>query len=68
MDTLLKRTDVERKIGQGRSRIYQMIGEGAFPRPVRIGGAVRWSAREIDEWIAARLAERDAPPNSREAA
>jgi prophage regulatory protein len=63
-DILLKRPEVEKRVGLGRSRIYEMVGEGTFPTPVRIGGAVRWSEREIDDWTEARLAERPRGPRS----
>jgi prophage regulatory protein len=43
-----------------RSQLYLMIGRGLFPAPVRIGRrAVAWLASEIDDWIAARVAERE---------
>src|SRR6185312_15985357 len=64
MDRLLKRPEVERKIGHGHSRLYEMTRDGTFPTPVRIGGAVRWSEREVDDWIKARLAERTQAPRS----
>ncbi len=58
MDRLLKRTEVEALAGFRRSRLYEMVGEGKFPKLARIGGSVRWSLREVEGWIAARLAER----------
>lgn len=46
--------------GLGRSSIYKFISEGSFPRPVSLGDrAVGWLAVEIEEWIMARVEERD---------
>lgn len=47
--------------GLGRSSIYQFIADGHFPKPVPLGGrAVGWVASEVGEWIAARIAARNA--------
>lgn len=56
---ILRRTEVEAKTGFKRAHIYSLIKEGRFPRPMRLGvRAVGWDSVEIDQWIAARLAER----------
>ena len=39
-------------VGFGRSRIYQLIGAGEFPPPLKIGKSSRWVKAEIDAWIA----------------
>jgi len=57
-DRFIRRPEVETIAGYRRSQIYKLIAEGKFPKPARIGGSVRWSEREIENWIAARLAER----------
>lgn len=68
---LLRRQDVERLVGMGRSAIYARMDhkhpqyDPTFPKPVPLGGqadkptAVRWVASEIDDWIKARIAARD---------
>ena len=54
-DRLLRRAEVERRIGFGRSTLYRMMRAGEFPAPIKIGPrAVRWSAREVAEWLASR--------------
>lgn len=41
--------------GLGRSTIYAMMGEGTFPKPVKLGQrAVAWPDEVIREWIASR--------------
>ena len=51
--------DVQNRVSLGRSTVYRLVAAGQFPRPVRIGGkAVRWLAREIDDWIEEQAASR----------
>lgn len=58
---LIRLPEVKSKSGYGRSTIYAEIKAGRFPRPLKIGKrASAWSEAEIDEWIAARIAARDA--------
>lgn len=46
--------------GLGRSSVYKFISEGTFPKPIALGDrAVGWLASEVEEWIAARVKERD---------
>ena len=48
------------RAGLGRSSAYALMAENKFPRPVKLGRASRFLSTEIDAWIAARVAERDA--------
>lgn len=51
---------VKARTGYSGSSIYSMMAAGEFPRPVRLGKrAVGWLEHEIDEWIAARVAQRE---------
>jgi prophage regulatory protein len=57
---LLKRRQVEAKVGLERSSIYDRLARGEFPKPVNLGPkSVRWIESDVDKWIAARIAERD---------
>lgn len=38
-------------VSMGRSRIYGLMDEGKFPRPIKIGRSSRWLRSEIDSWI-----------------
>lgn len=59
MTTLLRLPAVAEKTGLSRSRIYSLINEGGFPKPVKIGERVAaWPDNEVADWIAARIAER----------
>lgn len=70
-DALLKRQEVERLTGLGRSALYARMDprhaqhDPTFPKPVPLGGTadkatcVRWVSSEVDAWIKARITERD---------
>lgn len=60
VDTLLKFEEVSGQVGLGRTAIYRMIGLGTFPQLIKIGGASRWSQREVQAWIEDRKRERAA--------
>jgi prophage regulatory protein len=48
------------KTGLGRSTLYKKIAEGTFPQPVPLSDrAVGWVAEEVENWLRARLEERD---------
>lgn len=58
---LLKMPEVTAITGIRRSQIYALVSEGTFPPPVKIGHqAVAWVDAEIQVWVRARIAERDA--------
>ncbi len=47
--------------GYRRTSIFDKVAEGSFPAPVKLGPrAVAWVSEEIEEWMDARVAERDA--------
>lgn len=51
-DRLLRLADVSRRVGLGKTMIYEMVGDGRFPKPYKITtAAARWSEREVDAWI-----------------
>ena len=48
-------------IAFSRQHRHRLIRQGRFPRPLKLGESkIAWLASEIHEWIAARVAERDA--------
>ena len=52
---------VKARTGLGRSEIYRRIAADKFPAPIKLGErASAWNAAEIDSWILARIAARDA--------
>ena len=55
--TILRRRQVEARVGLKRSTLYGRIAEGTFPPPVRLGvRAVGWLSSEVDDWLRARVA------------
>ena len=55
MDRLLRRSEVEAKVGFGKSALYKKMREGSFPHPVNIGSkAVRWRESELLTWMNSR--------------
>jgi len=58
---LLKFEQVHQRTHRSRSRLYADMLEGNFPKPIKLGArAVAWVESEIDAWIEARMADRDA--------
>lgn len=58
---LIRRREVERLTALSRSRIYDLMKQGTFPRPVSLGSmSVAWLEIEVMEWIASRIADRKA--------
>jgi len=51
-ERFVKLSEVTRRVGLGKSMIYQMIREGRFPAPYKLSPfAARWSERELVAWI-----------------
>jgi len=58
---LLRLPQVIERTALGRSTLYDRIAAGTFPAPVPLTATARaWRSDEVDAWIEARTAERDA--------
>lgn len=45
-------TDLTRAIGLGKTKIYEMIKEGEFPRPIELGSnSVGWLVEDVKDWV-----------------
>lgn len=55
----LRLPEVERRVGLRRSSIYERVSRGSFPQPVKLGSVSVWLEGEIEQWLTARVAERD---------
>lgn len=54
---ILRLPTVKMRTGLSRSTIYLRVSAGSFPAPVSLGGrAVGWIEKEIDDWLAQRIA------------
>jgi prophage regulatory protein len=55
---ILRRPQVQARIGLSRSALYGRIKAGTFPAPISLGGkAVGWIESEIDTWLNAQIAK-----------
>lgn len=57
---IIRLKDVIDSTGLARSTIYKYIAEDVFPKPVSLGErSVGWVEGEVQDWILARIADRD---------
>ena len=49
---ILRRNEVEKATGLGRSTIYAKVAAGEFPSPMKLGHrAVGWRSSDIEKWL-----------------
>lgn len=64
MRVLLTKQATAERLGVHPEHVMKMVRQGRFPKPIRMGDsfrhAVRWAEDEVEAWIAAKLAARDA--------
>ena len=55
--TILRRKQLEARLGLSRSTIYAKVAAGELPPPIRLGTgrAVGWVEGEIDRWLVAQI-------------
>jgi prophage regulatory protein len=59
-ERFLRRNEVSQITGLPVSTIYKMMGEGSFPKNLRISPRLAaWRETEITKWQNERIAERD---------
>ena len=52
-ERLLRLPEVEGLVGLRKSKLYDLVKQGQFPAPVKLGPrSVRWRASAILKWIA----------------
>lgn len=55
MAQLLRLPQVLTRVGLRTTRVYQLIGDGSFPAPIKIGDrAIAFLESEVDAWIEAQ--------------
>lgn len=63
-NSILRRPEVLKKVGLCKAQLQNLINAGEFPKPVKLGGpdarAVGWVDTEVQAWIDAKIAVRDA--------
>lgn len=54
---ILRRKQVEDRVGLSCSTLYAGIAAGTFPKPIQLGAqSVGWLESEIDAWLRERVA------------
>ena len=57
-NTLIRLPNVIKRAGISRSTIYNLIKEGSFPSPIRLGErSIAFIESEIDDWIDSKIKE-----------
>jgi prophage regulatory protein len=55
-ERILRRPEVEHRTGLSRSGIYELLANGEFPKPIKLGSrSVGWLETEIAAWIQQRV-------------
>lgn len=55
-NTILRLPAVKGRTGLARSTIYLRVAQGAFPKPISLGGrAVGWIEAEIENWLSNQI-------------
>ena len=53
---MLRRAQVEERVGMKKTKLYDLVLEGAFPAPVPLSESRRaWAEHEIAAWIQNRV-------------
>ena len=52
----LRLPDVLDRVGLGRTKVYEMIGEGSFPPPIKQGRLSLWPESRVVAWQTAVMA------------
>lgn len=42
---------VAQLLGVSARHVYRLADSGQMPRPIKLGGSVRWDRRVIEQWI-----------------
>ena len=57
---IIRLNEVINRTGLGKTSLYKFIKAKTFPKPIALGErAVGWVEAEVDQWITARVNERD---------
>jgi len=56
---LIPLKEVLGRTSTGKTRIYELLAEGRFPQPVRLGRHIAFVESEIDTWILQQMAKRN---------
>ncbi len=60
LPTLLKAKEVAEFLTVNVRTVWRWNSSGQIPKPVKLGGSVRWVLQELEKWLAERRANRSA--------
>lgn len=56
--SLIRLSEVQRRTGYSKARLYRLMSQGKFPSSIKIGSrAIAFVENEIDDWINQRIEE-----------
>ena len=58
INQLLNAKSLGQVLALSKRQVFRLNSCGKIPAPIRIGGAVRWSAQEVSAWLAAGAPDR----------
>lgn len=50
-DPLIDMTFITRYTGMTDKWFYKLIGDGLFPKPIKLGRSSRWFKSEVESWM-----------------
>jgi len=56
---VISASELAKRLGLSLRTVRRLDCSGKLPRPVRIGGAVRWRVEEITAWLASDCPDRE---------
>ena len=60
---ILRKPEVVDRVGYSAMHIWRLERDGKFPRRIQLGpNAIGWIEDEVDDWIRAKVAQRDKHP------
>ena len=56
-DPLIDMTFITTFTGMTDKWFYKLIGDGLFPKPIKLGRSSRWLQSEIESWLQERISQ-----------
>ncbi|MFP1784415.1 helix-turn-helix transcriptional regulator [Lonsdalea quercina] len=56
-DPLIDMTFITTYTGMTDKWFYKLIGDGQFPKPIKLGRSSRWRRSEVETWMQQRIEE-----------
>ncbi|HFK4113877.1 AlpA family transcriptional regulator [Klebsiella pneumoniae] len=56
-DPLIDMTFITTYTGMTDKWFYKLIGDGRFPKPIKLGRSSRWLKSEVETWLLQRITD-----------